>query len=107
MEKDGNLDHRPEERRRGYDVIDYIFPKDNPNDTSPHNKKGVDRELRSAQIELRLAEFEEAYEVMKTIHAGDGQSIADRNLRKKGYKASSSHGLVPVDWNSWKGKFHL
>ncbi|GAB1727019.1 hypothetical protein NU195Hw_g3872t1 [Hortaea werneckii] len=107
MEKDGNLDHRPEERRRGYDVIDYIFPKDNPNDTSPHNKKGVDRELRSAQIDLRLAELEEAYEVMKTIHAGDGQSIADRNLRKKGYKASSSHGLVPVDWNLWKGNFHL
>jgi hypothetical protein len=31
----------------------------------PGNKQGVDKELRSAQIQLRLAEIEEAYHVMR------------------------------------------
>ncbi|KAK5112803.1 hypothetical protein LTR85_011137 [Meristemomyces frigidus] len=106
-EKEGDVDHDATEKKRGYDVIDYLFPKDNPYDTSPKNDKGVDRELRDAQIELRVAEIEEAYYVMSEIHAGRGQNTADRNLRTEGYKASSSHGLKGVDWNRWKGRFHL
>ncbi|KAM3547470.1 hypothetical protein ARSEF4850_010010 [Beauveria asiatica] len=31
-----------------YYVVDYILPKDNAQDTSPHNPQGVDRVLRSA-----------------------------------------------------------
>ncbi|TKA24944.1 hypothetical protein B0A50_06042 [Salinomyces thailandicus] len=107
MEKDGNLDHRPEEGKKGYDIIDYIFPKDNPFDTSPHNDKGVDHELRDAQTELRLAELEEAYMVMQEIHAGHGDQVSDRNLRRAGYKASSSHGLKGLDWSKWHRRFHL
>lgn len=106
-EKAGYVDHRPEDKKRGYDIMDYLFPKDNPYDTSPNGKKGVDRELRSAQIDLRMAELEEAYEVMKEICSGHGQKVADRNLRRKGYKASSSHGLSGVDWSKWKDRFEL
>lgn len=101
----GYVDHSPKERHRGYDVIDYIFPKDNPLDTSPHGK--VDSGLRKAQIDLRLAELEEAYHLMTEIHAGGGQGIADRNLRRKGYKSASSRGLDGIDWSRWKDRFHL
>jgi len=44
--------------------MDYVFPKGNAKDTMPGNNQGVDAELRSAQIQLRLAEIEEAYHVM-------------------------------------------
>ena len=103
----GHVDHSNKERRRGHDIVDYIFPKGNRFDTSPHSEKGVDSDLRGAQIDLRLAEIEEVYHVMGEIHAGNGQSVADLNLRKKGYKASSSHGLNGIDWNRWKARFRL
>ena len=50
-------------------------------DTAPNNEHGVDGELRSAQIEMRLCELEEAYRVLKIICAGDGEKIAQQNLR--------------------------
>lgn len=103
----GDVDHSEDEKEQGYDVMDYLFPKDNPYDTSPHNEKGVDSELRQAQMELRMAEMEEAYHVMSEICKGHGQQIADKNLRMKGYKASSSHGLKGVDWARWKNRFRL
>ena len=99
--------HNAKERRRGYDVVDYIFPKDNPLDTAPNSKKGVDAELRGAQVELRLAEIEEAYAVMREICDGKGQNVADRNLRTAGYKASSTYGLKGVDWDKWQDRFSL
>ncbi|KAK5132930.1 hypothetical protein LTR08_008378 [Meristemomyces frigidus] len=104
---DGQADHNDEERRRGYDVVDYIFPKDNPLDTAPNSEKGVDAVLRGGQVELRMAEIEEAYAVMCEIHGGKGQNVADRNLRIAGYKGSSSHGLEGVDWDKWEDRFHL
>ncbi|CAJ2505352.1 Uu.00g127460.m01.CDS01 [Anthostomella pinea] len=103
----GGVEHTKEQRKKGYDMIDYVFPKDNPWDTSPNDKKGVDHELRNAQIDLRLAELEEAYFIMQEIHRGEGSYVAERNLRKKGYKGSPSRGLGGVDWNRWKGRFHL
>jgi len=102
LEKRGDLDHRDEERQQGFSIIDYIFPKDNPKDTSPNNEKGVDTELRSSQIHLRMAELHEAYGVMCEIAKGNGGSIAKRNLRKKGYKGGSRHGLDGIDWDRWK-----
>ncbi|OJD29921.1 platelet-activating factor acetylhydrolase protein [Diplodia corticola] len=101
------VDHTHKERAEGYDRIDYIFPKGNPIDTSPHAEKGVDRELRAAQIALRLAEIEEAYGVLREIHRGGGDRVAAANLRTKGYVGASSRGLEGVDWASWKGRFHL
>ncbi|KAF2100600.1 hypothetical protein NA57DRAFT_37102 [Rhizodiscina lignyota] len=100
-------DHRPKDRKRGYHKVDYIFPKDNPYDTGPQNGKGVDRTLRTAQLQLRLAEIEEAYHLISEIHAGRGAEVAKHNIRKKGYVASSSRGLEGVDWSTWKSSFRL
>jgi platelet-activating factor acetylhydrolase len=99
------VDYTAEETKQGYRVVDYIFSKYNPSDTSPHSEKGVDRELRAAQIDLRMAEIEEAYHVMCEIEKGNGQLIADRNLRCEGYKAASRHGLQSIRWSRWKGSF--
>ena len=107
LERRRRVDHRPQEKANGYDCIDYLFPQDNPWDTSPHNEKGVDEELRSAQIALRIAEMEEAYRVMCEIGNGDGKLVADRNLRCEGFQASSSHGLEGVDWPRWKNRICL
>ncbi|RDW87630.1 hypothetical protein BP5796_03324 [Coleophoma crateriformis] len=103
----GEIELTGKERKRGYAKMDYIFPKDNAKDTMPGNKQGVDSELRAAQIELRLAEIEEAYHLMSMIHSGDGDAVAAANLRVKGHVGSSSRGLTGVDWSLWEGRFHL
>lgn len=102
-----HLDHTEEEIAQGYHHVDYIFPKNNPKDTSPNNTNGVDSELRSAQIEMRLCELEEAYRVLKIICVGDGNQIAEQNLRGKGYMGGSSRGLNGVDWSQWKNRFSV
>jgi platelet-activating factor acetylhydrolase len=84
-----------------------LFPKGNPYDTSPNNEKGVDRDLRNAQIELRLAELEEAYRVLRDIKEGKGEEVAKQNLRKDGYVGGSTRGLNGVNWASWKDRFHV
>lgn len=71
------------------------------------NDKGVDEELRSAQIDLRLAEIEEAYEVIREINEGRGESIATKNLRRKHYRGSSSQGLDGMDWSQWMGRVQM
>ncbi|KAK3076338.1 hypothetical protein LTS18_013287, partial [Coniosporium uncinatum] len=76
-------------------------------DTSPNNEKGVDHELRNAQLSLRLAELDEGYRVMCEICLGNGQVIQEKSLRKRPYKGSSSRDLQGVDWQAWKGAFHL
>jgi len=106
-EQHGHVDHHDDDRERGYEVQDYLFPQDNPMDTGPNNEKGVDTELRQAQVELRLAEIEEAYNVIREISAGEGQRIEDSNLRREGFKAASSKGLEHVNWQGWKGRVRL
>ena len=106
-EETGQVDHWNEETSHGYDIVDYMFPQDNPMDSGPNNPKGVDTELRAAQVELRMAELEEAMKVMRIIASGNGQQIADRNLRRKGFKGASSFGLEGVDWAGWKGRVKL
>ncbi|KIW08637.1 uncharacterized protein PV09_00593 [Verruconis gallopava] len=101
------IEHSGNERKNKYDKVDYIFPKDNPIDTAPNNEKGIDAELREAQLEMRLAEVEEAYKILKKLTAGHGEQIAKENLRRKGFKGSSSRGLEGIDWSRWKGVFHL
>ncbi|KAB8338844.1 hypothetical protein FH972_021788 [Carpinus fangiana] len=101
------MGNSPEDSSRKGEKVDYIFPKDNPLDTSPNNDKGVDVELRAAQIALRLAEIEEAYNAMCEITAGKGkEEIYDRNLRRKGFRGASSIGLDGIDWNTWTSAFH-
>lgn len=104
--KHRHIDHRPKQKERRYDKIDYVWPKNNPYDTMPDNSDGVDLELRSAQLELRLAEIEAAYEVLKSICEGRGADVAAKNLRRKGYIGSSSRGLDGVDWNTWRDLFY-
>jgi platelet-activating factor acetylhydrolase len=84
---------------------DYIFPKGNRMDTAPNNEQGVDQELRNAQIELRLCELEEAYNVLKKICSGDGEEVARQNLRSEGFVGGSSRGLKGVNWQQWKTDF--
>jgi len=106
-EKSGHIQHNKQQKKNKYDVVDYYFPKDKPYDTSPHNEGGVDTELRSAQIDMRIAELEEAYLVMKEISGGNGEHIANINLRRKGFIGSSSHGLEGINWASWKDRVLL
>jgi len=92
--------------RRHY-CVDYLFPKDNAQDTAPNNAKGVDTELRTAQINMRMAEIEEAYYLLREINDGRGAVVARANLRKKGNVASSSRGLEGIDWDDWAGRMLL
>ncbi|KAK4659052.1 hypothetical protein QC762_106890 [Podospora pseudocomata] len=90
-----------------YYKVDYIFPKDNAQDTSPHNSRGVDTELREAQIEMRMAEIEEAFHVLQLINNGKGDAMRARNLRKKGNVGASSLGLDGIDWDEWTERLYL
>ncbi|CAF9929324.1 MAG: hypothetical protein HETSPECPRED_007343 [Heterodermia speciosa] len=90
-----------------FETVDYIFPKDNPMDTSPGNPQGIDGELRTAQLGLRLAEIDEAYQLINVINRGDGLDIAQRNLRKAGGVGASSRGLEGVNWSGWKGRVNV
>ena len=111
---DGDKDHKKKRVRRRrqkdlnpYYIVDYINPKDNAQDTAPHNPRGVDHTLRKAQIQLRLEEIKEAYHVLGLINNGKGHEIAEINLRKKGNVGSSSLGLKGVDWNDWSNRMFL
>ncbi|TVY51399.1 Platelet-activating factor acetylhydrolase [Lachnellula cervina] len=103
------VDLSSEARGKGYARMDYVFPQHNPKDTMPGNERGVDSELRGAQIQLRLAEIEEAYHVMRLLHSGRGAEVAAASLRRQqdGAIGGSSRGLKGVDWEAWKGRFHL
>lgn len=89
-------------------LVDYIFPKNNPKDTDPQNEKGPDHELRYAQIEMRIAEIEEAFKILKLINTGDPENkIKQLNLRKKPNRGSSSKGLDGINWAEWKDRLCL
>lgn len=92
--------------KRSYKV-DYIFPLDNALDTSPHNARGVDTELRHAQIEMRMSEIGEAYYVLELLNNGQGDLVYKNNLRKKGNAGSSSKGLEGIDWSDWDDRLLL
>ncbi|KAK2747485.1 phospholipase a2 [Colletotrichum kahawae] len=87
--------------------VDYLFPKDNAQDTAPNNARGVDAVLRSAQIEMRMSEIEEAYGILRYINEGRGHEVEAMNLRREGNAASSSKGLIGIDWNDWKERMFL
>lgn len=90
-----------------YYIVDYIYPKGNALDTSPHNEQGVDHKLRAAQIELRMEEVREAYHVLGLINDGRGEAVAGSNLRKKGNIGSSSVNLQGIKWVHWQGRMFL
>lgn len=96
-----------DEETKPYYKIDYLFPKDNAQDTSPHNPDGVDKELRGAQIDMRIAEIEEAFYVLGLINSGKGDKVRRENLRKEGNIGSSSAGLDGINWKDWAGGLDL
>ncbi|TPX09275.1 uncharacterized protein E0L32_009467 [Thyridium curvatum] len=96
-----------QQKRKGYYAVDYIFPKDNAEDTSPHNDRGVDKELRSAQLEMRLAEIEEAFHMLTVINNGHGNDVEERNLRRAGNAGSKSQGLEGLIWSDWRERLCL
>ncbi|KAI0843936.1 platelet-activating factor acetylhydrolase, isoform II-domain-containing protein [Daldinia vernicosa] len=87
--------------------VDYIFPPDNALDTSPNNARGVDTELRHAQIEMRMSEIGEAYYVLELLNNGQGDLVYKNNLRKKGNAGSSSKGLEVINWSDCDGRLLL
>jgi len=94
-------------RPKSYYEVDYIFPKDNAYDTSSHNTRGIDTELRGAQIEMRLAEIEEAFYALSLINAGKGDQVRAQNLRRTGNVGASSKGLDGINLEGWAGRLYL
>lgn len=92
---------------RNYYKIDYLFPKGNAQDTSPRNPDGVDKELREAQIEMRLAKIDEAYYILGLVNSGNGEQVRRDNLRRRGNVGSSSVGLDGINWDDWRGRLDL
>ena len=103
-EHTGKVDQYPEEADKTWDGVNFIFPDKSHMDTHPSNDIGIDKELRSAQIDMRLAEVEEAYEIIKAIVAGQGAAVQEQNLRNAQGIGSSSRGLEGVDWDCWVGR---
>lgn len=106
-ETKGDVHHHTEDKAKAWEAKEYLTPKYNPKDTAPNNPDGPDGDLRAAQIELRIAELEESYKVLKMINEGQGEKIVQKNLRCKGFKGSSSHGLNGVRFADWKHRIHL
>ncbi|KAL2136269.1 hypothetical protein VTI74DRAFT_4504 [Chaetomium olivicolor] len=98
---------REKAKTKPYYKIDYLFPKNNARDTAPQNPNGVDKELRAAQIEMRLGEIEEAFYTLGLINSGKGDQVRQTNLRKGDNVGSSSAGLDGLDWQDWAGRLDL
>ncbi|ETN37354.1 uncharacterized protein HMPREF1541_08345 [Cyphellophora europaea CBS 101466] len=90
--------HTSKATSEGYDVIDFIFPRSDPYDTSPGHD--VDRELRQGQVEMRTAEIQEAYKVLSMLCRGEGAVIEAANLRIR-------EDSEPFDWQTFTNRFHL
>ena len=56
---------------------------------------------------MRKAEIHELKRILQTIYNGDGRVITDQNLRTEHAKGRNTRGLQGVDWEAWKGRFHL
>ncbi len=104
-ESKGDTIHKKTNHRKGYDQIDFIFAQADKHDTTPGHQ--IDHELRNAQVDLRLAEVDEAYRIMLDICAGLGDKVAARNLRVMPAIGASRAGLTGVDWSCWKDRFHV
>ena len=102
-EANGGIDHLEEESAYSWDIVDFIFPKRNLHDTRPDNE-GIDTELRAAQIDMRLAEIQEAFDIVKAINSGNGSVLSQQNLRNADGIGGSSRGLVGVNWECWTGR---
>ena len=104
-EANGGVNHLQKEWTYSWDVIDFHFLKRNQYDTRPDNEQGIDKEiLRAGQLDMRLAENQEAYDIVKFIDSGDGFAISQRNLCNADGMGGSSCGLLGVNWGYWIGR---
>lgn len=97
--------HKRRKEARNYDKIPCVIPAFDKYDTSPRHE--VDHELREAQINLRVSEIDEAYQVMVEIASGRGEDLKEVNLRSPGRAGASSQGLNGIDFDTWKDRFHV
>lgn len=88
-----------------HDRVTCVIPAFDRMDTAPTHE--VDHELREAQIDLRAAEIDEAYQIMVEICSGRGEQLKQHNLREKGMIGASSQGLDGIDFNTWENRFHV
>jgi platelet-activating factor acetylhydrolase len=51
--------------------------------------------------------LEEAYTAVAAICPGQGESLAEKNLRFKSAIGARSQGLEDIGWNPWKNRVHL
>ncbi|KAK0657421.1 platelet-activating factor acetylhydrolase, isoform II-domain-containing protein [Cercophora newfieldiana] len=100
-------ERRAQTQPKPYYKVDYLFPKHNAYDTSPRNERGIDTELRRAQMDMRLAEIEEAFYALSLINDGHGVQVRAQNLRKSGNVGASANGLDGIDWEEWAGRLYL
>lgn len=107
QETTGNVNHWDGELKHGWYAVNFIFPKQDSYDARPSNGQGIDKTLRSAQIDMHIAEAEEAYDIVKAIVQGNGASIAEQNLLNVDGSGSSSYVTVGADWESGTGKVNL
>ena len=74
-------------------------------DTTPGHD--IDYDLRESQMQLRCAEVDEAYYLLTEICAGRGTALKAQNLRVPGAPGASSQGLGPIDFDTWRDRFHI
>lgn len=96
--------HTKPDTQRSYETVDFLFAQSDKFDTSPDHE--IDRELREAQVNLRVAEVDEAYYLMTEICAGRGETLKQHNLRRPGARGASSLGLDGVDFDTWANRLH-
>lgn len=96
--------HKVKPRKKNFDVVDFIFAKDDKYDTSPDHE--IDHELREAQVQLRCAEIDEAYYLMTELAAGRGEDLKERNLRVPGVKGAPTFGLEGIDFSTWTDRLY-
>ena len=104
-EETGGIEHGSHAHFHRYDVKDFIFSELDKGDLFPSHH--VDQELRAAQLDMRLAEIEEAYLILCRINAGGGDYLTKHNLQHPDSKGGPSMGLENVNWKEWEGRFHL
>ena len=88
-----------------FHVAEFMFPLKDSHDTSPGHE--IDSELRAAQIQMRLAELQEAYKILLHIQAGRGSELAKRSIRNVGKLRAKTMSADAFDWNQFKCRYHI
>lgn len=77
--------------------LDFKVPKPKPYGIRPSNEQGADREVRSAQIEMRFAVMAEAYSFVRAMAVGKGSATAEQSHQKAQGLGTSYHELITME----------